>query len=98
MSKEGKFREDLFYRLQGFLIKLPPLNERGNDILLLANSFLTQFASQNKLGNKSISKEAKELLLKHEWPGNVRELKATIERAALMSDGDVITAEDILFA
>jgi two-component system response regulator AtoC len=98
MAKEGKFREDLYYRLQGFLIKLPPLKDRGNDILLLANSFLTQFASHNKLGNKSISKEAKELLLKHEWPGNVRELKATIERAALMSDGDVITEEDILFA
>ncbi len=98
MAKEGKFREDLFYRLQGFLIKLPPLRERGNDILLLANHFLQAFASQNKLGNKSISKEAKEMLLKHEWPGNVRELKATIERAALMSDGDIITMEDILFA
>lgn len=98
MAKEGKFREDLFYRLQGFLIKLPPLRDRGTDILLLANSFLTQFSSQNKLGDKSISKEAKELLLKHNWPGNVRELKATIERAALMSDGNVITEEDILFA
>jgi two-component system, NtrC family, response regulator AtoC len=98
MSKEGKFREDLYYRLQGFLIKLPPLKERGNDILLLANSFLNNFCSQNKLGNKTISKEAKEMLLKHEWPGNVRELKATIERAALMSDGDVIGFDDILFA
>lgn len=98
MAKEGKFREDLFYRLQGFLIKLPPLRERGTDILLLANHFMLSFVNQNKLGNKSISKEAKEMLLAHDWPGNVRELKATIERAALMSDGDVITAEDIMFA
>lgn len=98
MAKEGKFREDLFYRLQGFLIKLPPLRERGTDILLLANHFLKQFCDNNGLGNKQISKEAKEMLLKHEWPGNVRELKATIERGALMSDSDIIQIEDILFA
>lgn len=98
MAKEGKFREDLFYRLQGFLIKLPPLCERGNDILLLANSFMNKFAADNGLGKKSLSKEVKELLLQHPWPGNVRELKATIERAALMSDGEVILPEDILFA
>ena len=98
MAKEGKFREDLFYRLQGFLIKLPPLNERGNDILLLAHNFLKSFCDNNHLGNKTISKESKEMLLKHSWPGNVRELKATIERAALMSDTDIIQAEDILFA
>ena len=96
--KEGKFREDLFYRLQGILIHLPPLRERGNDILLLARHFLNQFCIQNKLGAKVFSKDAMEKMISYGWPGNVRELKALVERAALISEGDKVNEEDLMFS
>lgn len=93
--KEGRFREDLFYRIQGFLIHLPPLNERGDDILLLAKSFLSDFCQQNRLSNFTISKEACQFMLTYAWPGNIRELKAVIERAALMAENNTITVDDL---
>ena len=96
--KEGRFREDLFYRLQGFLIHLPPLYERGDDVVMLSKKFLNEFCNENKLGPISISKEATQRLLTHNWPGNVRELKAVIERAAIMADNNLITEEDLIFA
>jgi len=96
--KEGKFREDLYYRLQGFLIPLPALRERGNDIILLARHFLRDFCKQNYLDSKTISKPALKALVNHTWPGNVRELKALIERAALISDEDEILVEDLIFS
>ncbi|HEY9049241.1 MAG TPA: sigma-54 dependent transcriptional regulator [Ohtaekwangia sp.] len=95
--REGKFREDLMYRLQGFLIHLPPLRDRGNDVIILAKNFLTIFCKSNKMSLKTISNSAADRLLKHSWPGNVRELKSVIERAALLSDNDQIDADDILF-
>jgi two-component system response regulator AtoC len=95
--KEGRFREDLFYRLQGFLIHLPPLCERGDDIILLAKHFLADFCKQNKLTQYSISKEACKFMLDYKWPGNVRELKAIIERATLMAENNTITVEDLTF-
>ncbi|MBL7925029.1 MAG: sigma-54-dependent Fis family transcriptional regulator [Bacteroidia bacterium] len=95
--KEGRFREDLFYRIQGFLIHLPPLCERGDDILLLSKSFLQEFCQQNKMENMIISKEACKFMLDYPWPGNVRELKAVIERAALMAENNTITVEDLTF-
>ncbi len=95
--KEGRFREDLFYRIQGFLIHLPPLNERGDDILLLAKSFLSDFCQQNRLSNFTISKEACQFMLTYAWPGNIRELKAVIERAALMAENNTITVDDLTF-
>ena len=95
--KEGKFREDLFYRLQGILIHLPPVRERGNDILLLARHFLNQFCIQNKLGSKVFTKDALEKMMSYGWPGNVRELKALVERAALISENDKVTEEDLMF-
>ncbi len=95
--KDGRFREDLFYRLQGFLIHLPPLKERGDDILLLARHFLNDFAMQNRLAEHVISKEACKFMLEYSWPGNVRELKAIIERAALMSENHTITLDDLTF-
>ena len=95
--KEGRFREDLFYRLQGFLIHLPPLKERGDDIILLAKHFLSQFCASNKLPQFTISKEACKFMLEYEWPGNIRELKAIIERAALMAENNTITMEDLTF-
>ena len=95
--KEGRFREDLFYRIQGFLIHLPPLCERGDDILLLAKSFLQEFCQQNRMDNMTISKEACKFMLEYAWPGNIRELKAVIERAALMAENNTITVEDLTF-
>jgi two-component system, NtrC family, response regulator AtoC len=95
--KEGRFREDLFYRLQGFLIHLPPLKERGDDIILLAKHFLSQFCVDTKLPQFTISKEACKFMLGYDWPGNIRELKAIIERAALMADNHTITMDDLTF-
>lgn len=96
--KEGRFREDLFYRLQGFLIHLPPLRERGEDIIILSKSFLNTFCKENNMQQVSLSKETIKMLLEYPWPGNVRELKAVIERAALLCENATITPEDIVFA
>lgn len=96
--KEGRFREDLFYRLQGFLIHLPPLFERGDDVVLLSKSFLTEFCKENKMPTIALSKEAVKFLLDYKWPGNVRELKAVIERAAIMSENNTILPADLVFA
>jgi len=98
LVKEGKFREDLFFRLQGFLIHLPPLRERGNDVLMLAKHFLREFCKNNRLPEKTFSKDSLEAMLEHRWPGNVRELKATVERTAIISDSNVITSEDFIFS
>lgn len=98
LVKEGKFREDLYYRLQGFLIQLPPLRERGNDILLLAKHFIKDFCTKNGLETKTLSKDAAKELLEHPWPGNVRELKAMLERAAVISENNKIDVEDLIFS
>lgn len=95
--KKGNFREDLFYRLLGLPVELPPLRERGNDILLLAKFFLDEFCRENKLPKIQISAQAKEKLMKYPYPGNVREMKAIIELAAVMSDEQYIHPEDINF-
>jgi len=94
----GNFREDLYFRVLGLPIQLPPLRERGKDILLLMRYFLTEFTSANNLGKIGISTEAKDKLLEYAWPGNVRELKAVIELAAVMTDHQMIEAEDIRFS
>lgn len=95
--QDGKFRQDLFYRLQGFLIHLPPLRDRENDVILLAKHFLKEFCDSNKLGDITLSKEVINSLLAYNWPGNVRELKAVIERAALLAENNIIKPEDITF-
>lgn len=96
--KDGKMREDLYYRLQGFLIHLPPLRERENDLLILAKTMLQQFCSANRLPVKTFSSEALKSMMNHPWSGNVRELKAFVERSVLISDGEVIEAEDLIFS
>lgn len=93
--QKGHFREDLFYRLMGLPIELPPLRQRGNDILLLARHFTERFARDNRIAVPTISAAAKDKLMKHSYPGNIRELKAVMELAAVMSDGKEITADDI---
>ncbi len=95
--RAGKFREDLFYRLLGLSIMMPPLRDRGNDILLLARHFLEGFCSSNKMHKKQFNGEAKEKLIAYRYPGNVRELKAVVELAAVMTDSETITARDISF-
>jgi len=94
---EGNFREDLFYRLLGLPIALPPLRERGNDIILLANFFLKNFIKNNNFESLRISKEAKNKLLSYSFPGNVRELKAIIDLAAVLTNENEITEGDIRF-
>jgi DNA-binding NtrC family response regulator len=95
--QKGTFREDLYYRLLGLPINLPPLCERGNDILVLAKHFLDSFCVENKLSKRNLTAEAKDKLLYYRFPGNVRELKAVIELAAVMADGSQITPSDITF-
>lgn len=98
MVEEGKFRADLYYRLQGFLLHLPPLRERGNDIILLAKFFLNDFLKKNGLGRKTFSKSVIERMMSYHWPGNVRELKSLVERAAIIADTDQIEEEDLIFS
>jgi DNA-binding NtrC family response regulator len=95
--KKGNFREDLYYRIIGLPIDLPPLRERGNDILILAKYFLDDFAKENKLGSINIAQSAKDKLLRYNFPGNIRELKAMVELAAVMCDGSEIVSDDITF-
>jgi len=90
--KEGKFRDDLFFRLNVVPMHIPPLRERKEDIPLLANRFLMEFAEGNP---KKFSEEAMKILQSYHWPGNVRELKNLIERLVLTSEGNTITAEEI---
>lgn len=94
---KGTFREDLYYRLIGLPIHLPPLRERENDILLLAKFFLDDFCRKDKMPAISISAAAKERLMAYSYPGNVRELKAAIELAAVMCNDNIITPDDITF-
>jgi two-component system response regulator AtoC len=95
--KKGNFREDLYYRIIGLPIELPPLRLRGNDILILAKHFLDDFAKQNKMGILTINKDAKNKLLKYPYPGNVRELKAIMDLAAVMCENNEIKDDDIIF-
>jgi transcriptional regulator with PAS, ATPase and Fis domain len=92
--KNGKFREDLFYRLYVFPIFLPDLKDRRDDIPLLAHHFLDLYTKENQKQVKGISTEAMNLLLEYHWPGNVRELENAIERAVIMADRDYLTPND----
>jgi DNA-binding NtrC family response regulator len=91
----GRFREDLYYRLLGLPIAVPPLRQRGQDVLLLADAFVRDFCLQNNLASCRLSDDARQLLLTHSFPGNVRELKAVVELAAVLADGDIIQAEQL---
>ncbi len=95
--KKGNFREDLYYRLLGLPILMPPLRERGNDLIILAKHFIDEFVKENGLDPISLSPEANEKLMEYPFPGNVRELKAIIELAAVMASDNVIRAGDINF-
>ncbi len=95
LVKSGRFREDLFDRLNVVSIILPPLRERKEDIPLLSSHFLQKFSEENKKSISHISPEALELLLQYSWPGNVRELEHTIERAVILSIHPILLPEDL---
>ena len=93
--KEGYFREDLYYRVNVFPIYMPPLRERKDDIMLLADYFLEKIAAENKKNISRISTPAIEMLTRYHWPGNIRELENCIERAVLLCNEDVIRSEHL---
>ncbi|MFQ5865373.1 MAG: sigma-54 interaction domain-containing protein [bacterium] len=95
LVNQGSIREDLYYRLNTICIKMPPLRQRKTDIPLLAHHFLDKFASKKRGKIKGFDKKAMEALVAYSWPGNVRELENTIERAAVMAKGDLISLEDL---
>lgn len=95
--KKNEFREDLYYRVMGLPILLPPLRERGNDVLILAKYFIDEFTRENKMAGIGLNQYAKDKLLKYHYPGNVRELKSVIELAIVMSNEKEITEEDLSF-
>ncbi|MBD0404890.1 sigma-54 dependent transcriptional regulator [Flammeovirga sp. EKP202] len=95
---EKLFREDLYYRLLGLPIHLPPLRERENDVLLIAKFLADQFTKSNGMQKLTFTKEAKEKLLNYHFPGNIRELKAIVELSAVMCDHDIISDTDVQFS
>ncbi len=95
--KQGRFREDLFFRIVGLPIELPPLRNRDNDVIILAKHFMEDYAKINKTKALALSEPAKTKLRKYGWPGNVRELKAVIDLACVMAEGKEIKADDLTF-
>jgi DNA-binding NtrC family response regulator len=92
---KGNFREDLYYRLLGISVDLPPLRERGNDIVLLARHFIRHYADKNGIQPKKLHPDAVSKLMSHHFPGNIRELKSIIELACVLSEGNEITDADL---
>jgi len=95
--KKGTFREDLYYRLLGLPIELPPLRDREGDILIISKHFIDEYIRENKGSKMSLSGAAQKRLLNYAFPGNIRELKAVIELACVMADNDVIEEDNIIF-
>jgi len=95
--KKGNFRQDLYFRLLGLPIELPPLREREHDVIYLAKQFIKEFSKSNNLPKKELTPAAIKKLNKYDFPGNVRELKAIIELAMVLSSDDIITDKDITF-
>ena len=95
---EGRFREDLYYRISEIVIEIPPLHEREGDVIVLAKSFLNRLAKEYNSSAKDFSAEAIAALEAHSWPGNVRELESKIKRSVIMADGNRITPQDLELA
>lgn len=94
-SEEGRFREDLYYRLGVVTLQLPPLRDREGDTLILAMAFLQRYAEEHKKRIAGFTKQAIRAFENHDWPGNIRELENRIKRAVIMADGEMITPEDL---
>lgn len=97
LVEEGNFRQDLLYRINTIELHIPPLRERGDDIILLADYFLKRYARKYQKEMKGLTREAKAKLLKYSWPGNVRELQHTMERAVILSDSLLLRPENFPF-
>ena len=95
LSKESRFREDLYYRLAEIVINIPPLRSRVGDAALLAHAFVRRFSQEQNRGSLSLNEEAIRAVETHGWPGNIRELENCIKRAVIMVDGNQITAQDV---
>ena len=95
MIRKDEFREDLFYRLNVVTVELPPLRERGEDILLLIDHFLGIYAEENQFDRPKLSKEAFDILKEYSWPGNIRELRNFCENLVVLKRGDEITPYDL---
>ena len=93
--EDKEFREDLYYRLNTIPVKIPPLRERKEEIVDIAEESLFGICRKNKIDKKVLSKEAKEALLDYDWPGNIRELLSVVERAAILCEGEMITVNDL---
>jgi DNA-binding NtrC family response regulator len=94
--KKGNFREDLYYRLLGLPIELPPLRDRAGDILILARHFVETFCNENNIPIKKLSVQSQKKLMNYHFPGNVRELKSVIELAVTLSEKDEIEPADLV--
>jgi two-component system response regulator HydG len=94
--RKGAFREDLYYRLAVVSLDMPPLWQRGGDVLLLAEHFLTKYSAENGRSMRGFSAAARRRLLEHRWPGNVRALENTVERAVVLAEGDIIEESDLV--
>lgn len=97
MVADGRFRQDLLYRINTFELNIPPLRERGNDIILLAEYFVNKIGERYHIDNNIIDNRAKSKLLSHDWPGNVRELQHVMERAMILASERIITSDAIEF-
>jgi two-component system NtrC family response regulator len=97
LIKEGRFREDLYYRLAEIVVTIPPLRERHGDAALLAHAFIRRFAAEQNRGAMTLREDAVRAIEAHSWNGNVRELENCIKRAVIMSDGSYVTAAELGF-
>ncbi|HOE43335.1 MAG TPA: PEP-CTERM-box response regulator transcription factor [Rhodoferax sp.] len=95
LSKEGRFREDLYYRLAEIVVNIPPLRDRVGDAALLAHAFVRRFSQEQNRASMLLSEDAVKAIELHPWPGNIRELENCIKRATIMADGNQISAEDV---
>ena len=95
LCKDGRFREDLYYRLAEIVVSIPPLRSRIGDAALLAHAFVKRFAQEQNRSSMTLSETAVRAVEAHSWPGNIRELENCVKRATIMADGNVITGEDI---
>ena len=95
LIKEGRFREDLYYRLAEIVVSIPPLRDRKGDAALLAHAFVRRFAAEQNRGAMTLREDALRAIEAHGWPGNVRELENCIKRAVIMADGNQITLDDV---
>ena len=98
MVLDATFRQDLMYRINTIEINIPPLRDRGDDVILLAEFFLEKFTRKYNKAVRSIGREAKLLLLKYDWPGNVRELQHAVERAVILEDSNILRSHNLMLA